>query len=235
MQTKLEVVSFQFQSYGKFICFYENISNRNCWTILKPSAVYAKEVGGFTIWQSQLLIRPPSKFFKNSDQNSQEKNIGFILQFQSLFRYRESDPKSRNWLELPINPPDARKVKIHNLTPRTKYEFQVIGENEFGDGMYSAIIEAQTKGKYFDNKKSKKTISHTISLLKSTFCQDITPPIQLLLLKSVQFEWFFGRKWASICIDMVPKIVFTLPVYNRLKQFRKDHSLFSCTCLKKEC
>ena len=118
-----------------------------------PSAVYAKEVGGFTIWQSQLLIRPPSKFFKNSDQNSQEKNIGFILQFQSLFRYRESDPKSRNWLELPINPPDARKVKIHNLTPRTKYEFQVIGENEFGDGMYSAIIEAQTKGKYFDNKK----------------------------------------------------------------------------------
>ena len=39
------------------------------------------------------------------------------------------------------------------MTPRTKYEFQVIGENEFGDGMYSAIIEAQTKGKYFDNKK----------------------------------------------------------------------------------
>ena len=112
---------------------------------------YAKEVGGFTIsiiWRGQLLIRPPSKNFKNSDQNSQE-----ILQFQSFFRYRESDPKSRNWLELPINPPDARKVKIHNLTPRTKYEFQVIGENEFGDGMYSAIIEAQTKGKYFDNKK----------------------------------------------------------------------------------
>ena len=74
------------------------------------------------------------------------------------------------------------------MTPRTKYEFQVIGENEFGDGMYSAIIEAQTKGKYFDNKKSKKTISHTISLLKSTFCQDITPPIQFLLMKSVQFE-----------------------------------------------
>ena len=155
-----------------------------------PSAVYAKEVGGFTIWQSQLLIRPPSKFFKNSDQNSQEKNIGFILQFQSLFRYRESDPKSRNWLELPINPPDARKVKIHNLTPRTKYEFQVIGENEFGDGMYSAIIEAQTKGKYFDNKKNLKRQFHicTISLLKSTFCQDITPPIQFLLMKSVQFE-----------------------------------------------
>ena len=106
-------------------------------------------------------------------------NLGFILQFQSLFRYRESDPKSRNWLELPINPPDARKVKIHNLTPRTKYEFQVIGENEFGDGMYSAIIEAQTKGKYFDNKKnSKKTVSYTILILKSIFCQEITPHLK---------------------------------------------------------
>ena len=53
------------------------------------------------------------------------------------------------------------------MTPRTKYEFQVIGENEFGDGMYSAIIEAQTKGKYFDNKKKcKKTVSHTISIIE---------------------------------------------------------------------
>ena len=121
---------YSFQSYGKVSCLYDHHQNS----------------------------------FKNSDQNSQEKqiyqNIGFILQFQSLFRYRESDPKSRNWLELPINPPDARKVKIHNLTPRTKYEFQVIGENEFGDGMYSAIIEAQTKGKYFDNKKIVKRQFH---------------------------------------------------------------------------
>ena len=80
---------YSFQSYGKVSCLYDHHQNS----------------------------------FKNSDQNSQEKqiyqNIGFILQFQSLFRYRESDPKSRNWLVLPINPPDARKVKIHNLTPRT--------------------------------------------------------------------------------------------------------------------
>ena len=66
------------------------------------------------------------------------------------YRYRETDSKASNWnwIELPVNPPDARKVKIHNLTPRTKYEFQVIGMNEFGDGMYSEIIEAQTKGKF---------------------------------------------------------------------------------------
>ena len=65
-------------------------------------------------------------------------------------RYRETDAKASNWnwIELPVVPSDARKVKIHNLTPRTKYEFQVIGMNEFGDGMYSEIIEAQTKGRY---------------------------------------------------------------------------------------
>ena len=76
-------------------------------------------------------------------------NNGFLY---SLFlrRYRETDAKASNWnwIELPVVPSDARKVKIHNLTPRTKYEFQVIGMNEFGDGMYSEIIEAQTKGKY---------------------------------------------------------------------------------------
>ena len=70
--------------------------------------------------------------------------------FSFLRRYRETDAKASNWnwIELPVVPSDARKVKIHNLTPRTKYEFQVIGMNEFGDGMYSEIIEAQTKGKY---------------------------------------------------------------------------------------
>ena len=70
-----------------------------------------------------------------------------------FFRYRETNSKSWNWIELPVNPPDARKVKIHNLTPRTKYEFQVTSFNEFGDGMYSQIIEAQTKGKNFVARK----------------------------------------------------------------------------------
>ena len=76
---------------------------------------------------------------------SPKHNVYFQLYF--FFRYRETNSKSWNWIELPVNPPDARKVKIHNLTPRTKYEFQVTSFNEFGDGMYSQIIEAQTKGK----------------------------------------------------------------------------------------
>ena len=85
--------------------------------------------------------------------------------FFRLYRYRETDSKASNWnwIELPVNPPEARKVKIHNLTPRTKYEFQVIGENEFGDGMYSEIIEAQTKGKYRPNF-SKLMLFHLVQL-----------------------------------------------------------------------
>ena len=67
-------------------------------------------------------------------------------------RYREKDSKFPNWIELAVNPSDARSIQIHNLSPRTKYEFQVIGTNEYGDGMFSEIIEASTKGKscFFD-------------------------------------------------------------------------------------
>ncbi len=49
-----------------------------------------------------------------------------------------------------VNPPESRKITIHNLSPNTKYVFQVIGTNEYGDGMYSEIIEAQTKGESLD-------------------------------------------------------------------------------------
>ena len=58
----------------------------------------------------------------------------------------------QNWIELPVNPPDARKIQIHNLLSGTTYEFQVIGKNEFGDGMYSQIVEARTKGKFLINR-----------------------------------------------------------------------------------
>ena len=46
-----------------------------------------------------------------------------------------------------MNPPNARKIEIHNLIANTKYEFQVMGINQYGDGMFSEIIEASTKGK----------------------------------------------------------------------------------------
>ena len=74
--------------------------------------------------------------------NMNKYNISIILK-----RYREKDSKFTNWIELPVNPPDARKIQIHDLNANTRYEFQVIGTNEYGDGMFSEIIEASTKGK----------------------------------------------------------------------------------------
>jgi len=66
-------------------------------------------------------------------------------------RYRLKDSKFTNWMELPVNPPDARFSEIFNLNPNTNYEFQVIGTNEYGDGMFSEIIQASTKDvAYFD-------------------------------------------------------------------------------------
>ena len=64
-----------------------------------------------------------------------------------LIRYREKDSRMPNWIELPVNPPNARKIQIHNLSAGTSYEFQVIGINDYGDGMMSQIVEARTKGK----------------------------------------------------------------------------------------
>ena len=37
-----------------------------------------------------------------------------------------------NWIELPVNPPNARKIQIHNLSAGTTYEFQV-SMNELSD------------------------------------------------------------------------------------------------------
>ena len=74
-------------------------------------------------------------------------------------RYREKSPSSYpNWIEIPVNPPDARFSQIFNLQPNTVYEFQVIGTNEYGDGMFSEIIQASTKGKI---------------LLPTTFCHTV--------------------------------------------------------------
>ena len=75
------------------------------------------------------------------------KILGFIFVLLNLHRYREKDSKFTNWIELPVNPPDARNIQIHDLNANTRYEFQVIGTNEYGDGMFSEIIEASTKGK----------------------------------------------------------------------------------------
>ena len=73
-------------------------------------------------------------------------SVDLNYNYSFLFRYREKDSKFPNWIEMSVNPPDSRKIVIHNLVANTKYVFQVIGTNEYGDGMYSEIIEAKTKG-----------------------------------------------------------------------------------------
>ena len=105
----------------------------------------------------KILFIYSDKFSNSIKVSSKTFSTGLNVYFQIFFfRYRETNSKSWNWIELPVNPPDARKVKIHNLTPRTKYEFQVTSFNEFGDGMYSQIIEAQTKGKNWISSSQEK-------------------------------------------------------------------------------
>jgi len=75
-------------------------------------------------------------------------------------RYREKDSRMPNWIELPVNPPNARKIQIHNLSAGTTYEFQVIGINDYGDGMMSQIVEARTK----DIKNYKFSLTSLLSV-----------------------------------------------------------------------
>ncbi|XP_046649399.1 protein turtle-like isoform X4 [Daphnia pulicaria] len=50
------------------------------------------------------------------------------------------------WIPVDVDPPTNTKTVIHNLQPGTSYEFQVIGKNVLGDGMFSNIIKERTKG-----------------------------------------------------------------------------------------
>ena len=91
-----------------------------------PSAVYVKEVGGFTIsiiWRSQLLIRPPSKNFQEfrsefpgkgildhkvsfynfnlfSGTANRIQNLGIGSNYQSILQMQEK-LKSIIWLPVP--------------------------------------------------------------------------------------------------------------------------------------
>ena len=54
------------------------------------------------------------------------------------------------WSQIEVKPPGRTTVTIHNLTPESTYEFQVQGKNDLGDGLFSDMITAKTKGEdYF--------------------------------------------------------------------------------------
>lgn len=61
-----------------------------------------------------------------------------------MFRYRQEG--SPQWIPMEVEASDSTSITIHSLQPGTVYEFQVIGKNVLGDGMYSNIVKERTKG-----------------------------------------------------------------------------------------
>ena len=66
---------------------------------------------------------------------------------QYSFRYRQEG--APQWIPVDVEPQGSTKAVIHNLQPGTIYEFQVIGKNVLGDGMFSNIVKETTKGLHF--------------------------------------------------------------------------------------
>ncbi|XP_059471530.1 protein turtle-like isoform X2 [Neocloeon triangulifer] len=58
--------------------------------------------------------------------------------------YRETG--ASDWSTFPVTPSGSTEITIQRLTPSTDYQFQVVGKNSLGDGMFSQIISVQTKG-----------------------------------------------------------------------------------------
>ena len=121
-----------------------------------------------------------------------------------LHRYREKDSKFTNWIELPVNPPDARNIQIHDLNANTRYEFQVIGTNEYGDGMFSEIIEASTKGK----------IPILVEASKNTYIVDILKSANTYLTLNFLYHLCGLDILLTNSLRIRPKITHFLPTKN---------------------
>lgn len=86
-------------------------------------------------------------------------------------RYRQEG--AIQWIPVDVDPPSHTKTVIHNLQPGTSYEFQVIGKNVLGDGMFSNIIKERTKG-------TKHFLVHNQSeITKTRILRTIMAPFQL--------------------------------------------------------
>ncbi|XP_046388423.1 protein turtle-like isoform X4 [Ischnura elegans] len=57
--------------------------------------------------------------------------------------YREGGVS--DWSTIPVTPPGSTQVTINRLSPGTTYEFQVVGKNALGDGMFSKVISVRTR------------------------------------------------------------------------------------------
>ena len=66
---------------------------------------------------------------------------------QIKFHYKQVPPRGSNTVDSCRRRSSSNtKTVIHNLQPGTSYEFQVIGKNVLGDGMFSNIVKERTKG-----------------------------------------------------------------------------------------
>lgn len=79
--------------------------------------------------------------------------FNFLIKYYSLlikiYRYRLADQGDSDWRTIRVYPDGATTFTVYNLQADTEYDFQVLSRNKLGDGMFSPIIRAKTKCKYF--------------------------------------------------------------------------------------
>ncbi|KAG5685106.1 hypothetical protein PVAND_014304 [Polypedilum vanderplanki] len=77
--------------------------------------------------------------------------------------YREAGISE--WSKIPVTPSGSTQVSINRLSPGTTYEFQVVGNNQLGEGMMSKVMTIRT----LDSKptNSKPTIAPAITTAKA--------------------------------------------------------------------
>ena len=66
------------------------------------------------------------------------------------FRYKKAQGEGQaKWQTLRVVPDEATSLTIYNLFPITLYQFSVLSRNRLGDGLFSKIVTAKTKGMYY--------------------------------------------------------------------------------------
>ena len=92
-----------------------------------------------------------------------------------------------------MEPPGSTRTVIHNLQPGTTYEFQVIGKNVLGDGMFSNIVKESTKG-----KRSVTSSSPFLYPASGTYHKwSSNSSLFWWTWKDVLFEWPKMKRWPS--------------------------------------
>lgn len=73
-----------------------------------------------------------------------------MFHYQNTFTFRYREQGASEWSTIPVTPSGSTQVTINPLSPGTTYEFQVIGKNKLGDGMFSKVITVRTLGRSYN-------------------------------------------------------------------------------------